>query len=129
MIALANPVSGAEVLVVTALNGHIATLNSDEASQLYLGRRTTLGDGTPVTLFDLPAGQTRDRFYALLTGKNPNQIRAYWSRQVFTGRALPPREIKSATDLPALLSSDPASIGYLPDGPVDPKLRILLKLP
>jgi hypothetical protein len=38
---------------------------------------------------DLPNGQVRDEFYLKLTGKNPAQIQAYWSRLVFTGRALP----------------------------------------
>ncbi|ATE61068.1 hypothetical protein [Thauera sinica] len=128
-IVLATTAQAAEVVLVTSATGNIAALTAEEASQLYLGRRTMLNDGTPVALFDLPNGLTRNRFYELLTGKNPNQIRAYWSRQVFTGRALPPREAGSATDLPALLSGDSAAIGYLPDGPIDPRLRVLLKLP
>lgn len=129
MLALAATAHAAEVMLVTSASSSISSLTVEEASQLYLGRRTMLSDGTPVTLFDLPSGPTRDRFYELLTGKNPNQIRAYWSRQVFTGRALPPREAKNALDLPTLLSNDSAAIGYLPEGPIDPKLRILLKLP
>ena len=129
VIALAVPARAAEVVLVTSASGGLASLTVEEASQLYLGRRTMLNDGTPVALFDLPSGPTRDRFYELLTGKNPSQIRAYWSRQVFTGRALPPREVKSSTDLPTLLMNDGAAIGYLPDGPIDPRLRVLLKLP
>ena len=129
LVALSGQARAAEVMVVTAVNSRIPGLNAEEASQLYLGRRTTLEDGTQVTLYDLPGGSTRDRLYALLTGKNPSQIRAYWSRQVFTGRALPPREASSPADLPTLLSNDPTAIGYLPDGPLDPRLRVLLKLP
>lgn len=129
LVALSGQARAAEVMLVTAASSRIPSLNADEASQLYLGRRTTLEDGTQVTLYDLPGGSTRDRLYALLTGKNPSQIRAYWSRQVFTGRALPPREASSPADLPTLLSNDPSAIGYLPDGPLDPRLRVLLKLP
>ncbi len=125
----ATTAHAAEVVLVTSAASGIPALTAEEASQLYLGRRTTLSDGTAVTLYDLPGGPTRDRFYELLTGKNPNQIRAYWSRQVFTGRALPPREAKSADDLPTLLSNDGAAIGYLPDGQINPRLRVLLKLP
>lgn len=127
--AFSGPASAAEVVLVTAINSRISILSTDEASQLYLGRRTTLEDGTQVSLYDLPIGPTRDRLYTLLTGKNPSQIRAYWSRQVFTGRALPPREASSQADLPTLLLNDPTAIGYLPDGPLDPRLRVLLKLP
>lgn len=129
VLAASAKTQAADVMLVTSATSDITSLSREEASQLYLGRRTMLNDGTPVTLFDLPSGPVRDRFYELLTGKNPNQIRAYWSRQVFTGRALPPREAKSSADLPILLSNDPASVGYLPNGPIGPELRILLKLP
>lgn len=128
-MAFAVPARAADVVLVTSATGGIPALTVEEASQLYLGRRTTLNDGTPVALFDLPSGPTRDRFYELLTGKNPSQIRAYWSRQVFTGRALPPREVKSPAELTNLLTNDGAAIGYLPEGPIDPRLRVLLKLP
>ncbi len=129
LAALYGHAGAAEVVLVASTHSRIPALSSDEAAQLYLGRRTTLEDGTQVSLYDLPTSAARDRFYTLLTGKNPSQIRAYWSRQVFTGRALPPREASSPADLPSLLLNDPSAIGYLPDGPLDPRLRVLLKLP
>ena len=124
------PAASSGLILVTAAGSPIANLSRDEAEQLYLGRRTTLDNGTPVTLLDLPAGELRDRFYLYLTGKNPNQIRAHWSRQVFTGRALPPREIRNSTDLGAQLDRASETIGYLAEGSLDTsKLRVLLRLP
>ena len=86
---------GAPVIVtlaiVSARQGGISELDRESAEQLYLGRRATLPSGRAVTLVDLPAGPARDQFYLQLTRKNPSQIRAYWSRLVFTGRAQPQR--------------------------------------
>ncbi len=128
-LALAATAAQAQVAIVTAAASSIGRLSLDEAEQLYLGRRTTLADGTPVTLLDLPAGQVRDRFYMSLTGKNPSQTRAYWSRLVFTGRALPPRELGGPAEMRQFLLDNPGSIGYLPDNDKsDPALKVLLRL-
>lgn len=119
----------AEVHLVGARGGPIAALTRDEAEQLYLGRKTTLADGTPVALIDLPAGHTRDRMYFLLTGKNPIQTRAYWSRQVFTGRAKPPREAVSAEQAINWIATTPGTIGYLPANLLDNRVQSLIRLP
>ena len=99
------------------------------AEQIYLGRRSTLPDGRAVILVDLPAGPARDQFYLQLTRKNPSQIRAYWSRLVFTGRAQPPREAADVDDVRRILQATPGAIAYLPlDAAQDPGLIILLTL-
>jgi hypothetical protein len=128
LLAFAAAPLRAQVVVVTADTGPVKALSRSEAEQLYLGRRTTLDSGLSVSLIDLPSGAVRNQFYQLLTGKNPGQIRAYWSRQVFTGRALPPREAASIEDARTLLLAEPASIGYLPESELDKRLRVLLRL-
>lgn len=117
------------IVIVAGEGSAIAELSKAQAEQLYLGRASTLPGGTPVSLADLPPGPTRDRFYARLTDKNPSQIRAHWSRMVFTGRALPPREVADTEQLRSLLAADPNLIGYLPAAAVEGPLKILLRLP
>lgn len=118
----------AETVVVTGKLGTITKLDREQAEQLYLGRTAVLPDGTPVTLADLPPGNVRDGFYLALTGKNPVQIRTYWSRIVFTGRALPPKEAESPAQLRRWLASNPNLIGYLSDTDVDESVRVLLRI-
>lgn len=123
------PAQHAEFVLVAASSASGIDLRRETVEQLYLGRRTTSEDGRQIQLIDLPAGPARDHFYRLLTGKNPSQIRAYWSRLVFTGRAVPPREADSPEQLGSLLSQIPNSIGYLPGNAAsDPRLRVLLRL-
>lgn len=118
----------AEMSIVTGQGSAIASLSRSEAERLYLGRTTTLADNSAVTLVDLPPGTARDKFYLDLTGKNPVQTRANWSRQVFTGRALPPRQATSMDELRTWLISDPHSIGYMPTSQIPTDLRSLLEI-
>ncbi len=104
-------------------------LTREQAEKLYLGRSTTLSDGTPASLVDLPNGPVRDEFYLKLTGKNPAQIQAYWSRLVFTGRALPPKEARTLAEARQWLTDTPNLIGYLDRNELTPGMRILLRLP
>lgn len=125
----ALPSAAAEFVLVTAADNGLIELERETAEQLYLGRRTTAEDSRQVQLLDLPSGAARDRFYQLLTGKNASQIRAYWSRLVFTGRAVPPREADSAEGMRELLQQIPNTIGYLPiDAAADSGLRVLLQV-
>ena len=129
VLALFAPLAAAQIVIVTSADGRIGELSRQQAEQLYLGRTRSLPDGTPVALADLPAGRLRGRFYEQLTGKNPSQIRAYWSRMVFTGRALPPQQAENVRELGARLMTDPNLIGYLSAADADPRLKVLLKLP
>ena len=126
---LAAPAARAEIVLVTAIGSTVDALSRDEAEQLSLGRRATLSARGALTLLDLPSGPVRDQFYRLLTGKNPSQIRAYWSRMVFTGRALPPTESADVNDARRILLENPNAIAYLPSTYADdPSLRVLLRL-
>ena len=117
------------VVLVSARAGGIPELDRETAAQLYLGRRTSLPDGRSARLLDLPAGPERDLFYERLTAKNPSQIRAYWSRMVFTGRAHPPHEANDQEDALRRVLTDPSALAYLPATSIgDQPLNVLLRL-
>lgn len=128
LLAIAGP-GRAELVIVTSTRSSFVELSRDDAEKLYLGRATTLMDGASISLIDLPNGPTRDEFYLKLTAKNPAQIRAYWSRLVFTGRALPPREAHSLGEARQWLAETPNLIGYLDRSDLTSGMRVLLRLP
>ena len=129
VLALFAPLAAAQIVIVTSADGRIGELSRQQAEQLYLGRTRSLPDGTPVALAHQPPGRLRDRIKEQHTRKNPSQIRAYWSRMVFTGRALPPQQAENVRELGARLMTDPNLIGYLSAADADPRLKVLLKLP
>jgi hypothetical protein len=66
----------------------------------------------------------RDEFYAKL-GKSPAQLKAYWSKIIFTGRGQPPRTVANGIAMKARLAADPTAIGYLDTQLVDDSVRVL----
>ncbi|NMG73834.1 hypothetical protein GPA25_03585 [Aromatoleum diolicum] len=123
------PCALAQIVIVSGAQSPLPELTRTQVEQFYLGRAHSLPDGVAVTLADLPASPLRDRFYQNLTGKNPGQIRAHWSRMVFTGRALPPQEAADIAQLRQWLNSIPNMIGYMPSAEADSRVRVLLRLP
>ncbi|NMG00326.2 hypothetical protein GPA27_23395 [Aromatoleum toluolicum] len=126
---LAAPCALAQIVIVAGARSPLPDLTPEQAEQFYLGRAHTLPDGSVVTLADLPTGAVRDQFYQQLTRKNANQIRAHWSRMVFTGRALPPQQAESVAQLRLWLAAQPNLIGYMPAAEADGRVRVLLRLP
>ncbi|MCC4115458.1 DUF1153 domain-containing protein [Aromatoleum toluclasticum] len=126
---LAPPCVFAQIVIVAGAHSPLPELALEQAEQFYLGRAHTLPDGSVVTLADLPPGSIRDHFYQQLTRKNYSQIRAYWSRMVFTGRALPPQQADSVAELRQWLAAQPNLIGYMPAAEADGRVKVLLRLP
>lgn len=124
---LASPLVLAEVVII----GHPAgpdSISSNEVRDLYLNRSKALPNGQSAQPFELPEGNTaRAEFHQKVTGRNDAQLKAFWSKQVFTGRGQPPEEAGSAAAMKAQVSSTPGGIGYIDDAEADDTVKVLLK--
>lgn len=117
----------AEIVVVSSRGLNIAALSENEVRQLFSGQLKVI-KGITLQALDLPAGNTyRDDFYRQLMGRSPEQMRAYWTRLIFTGQGKPPREVTSAQELITLLGSG-NYIGYLPVDALTSQLQVLYRL-
>jgi ABC-type phosphate transport system substrate-binding protein len=117
----------ADVVVVVSSKASVASLSKEQVSDLYLGKNQELGGGS-AALFDLPDGSLKDAFYDKATGRSLQQIKATWSKLVFTGKGLPPKEAASPDALKKAIAADPHAIGYLDSGAVDASVKVVLKL-
>lgn len=122
--------AGEQLVVVISQQSHVQQLNREDLSALYMGNLTTIDAAHELRALDLTDGEARDSFYSHLLGRSRNQMRAYWSRMVFTGKGKPPRALDAAAMIEAL-QNDPHLIGYLPSSllPGTSGLRPLLNLP
>jgi hypothetical protein len=67
----------------------------------------------------------RDEFYLKFTGKSPAQLRAHWSKIIFTGRGQPPPVALSSVEIKKRIVADPDAIGYIERTMVDGSVKIL----
>lgn len=119
--------SATDVVTVVASNSSVTTLSRDQIGDLFLGKTSRFPDGEQAAPIDQPEGShVRDAFYAAFTGKSAAQVKAYWSRLIFTGRGQPPREVANSLEVKRQLSQNPKAIGYIERSLVDESVRVLL---
>ncbi len=116
----------AEVVVVVAAKSLIASLSAAEIADIFLGRLTKLPDGTRAVPIDRPEGSPlRDELYAKVARMSPVQVKAYWSKLIFTGRGRPPRAVDPDEAVLRVVRANPAAIGYIDRKFADDTVRIV----
>ncbi|GAB2867507.1 hypothetical protein GCM10027277_40700 [Pseudoduganella ginsengisoli] len=113
----------AETVVIVSQKNPATRMFAEQASQFFLGKSNMF---TPV---DQAEGSgIRNDFYQKLVDKDAAQVKAIWSKLVFTGKATPPKEYKSNTDVRKAVAEDPKAIGYIDKSAVDDSVKVILTL-
>ncbi|MBR9727043.1 phosphate ABC transporter substrate-binding protein [Shewanella intestini] len=116
-------VTGANAAVVVIGHTSAADITLDEAKRAFLGR----GDASTV-VYELSEGNpTRSEFHDAVTGRSDSQLKAFWSKQVFTGKGNPPATVTDATTMKATIAANPNAIGYIDEADVDGTVKVILK--
>jgi hypothetical protein len=120
-LLLAAPAISGEVVVV--MGAGAASLTKDRLADIYLGRSTALKP------LDLPeSNELRDAFYKKTTDRDAAQVKAIWSRIIFTGQGQPPKELADAAAVKKAVAADPKLVGYIDVSDVDPTVKVVLSL-
>lgn len=126
VLSLLMGTASAQVVVVVSARTQLDALTRAELSDIYLGRMDRLPNGEPV----IPVDQAEDSpahqaFYRDYLGRSTAQIKAHWSKLIFTGRGLPPRAVADGTAAADFVAETPNAIGYVDAGLVDDRLQIV----
>ncbi|GLQ96376.1 phosphate ABC transporter substrate-binding protein [Dyella mobilis] len=120
----------AGIAVVVAAGSSAPSMSKDQVSELYLGKSSAFPGGGSAKLYDLPeSNPVREQFYQKLSGKSASQVKAVWSRLIFSGKALPPKELGSDAEVKKAVASGGTSIGYIDSSAVDSSVKVVLTLP
>ena len=109
----------ADVVVIVSSKSTQSTMTADEISQIFLGKSKAL---KPVETAGAPI---RSQFYSKVAGKDESQVKAIWSKLVFTGKATAPKELPSSADVVKAVASDPNSIGYVDKSAIDSSVKVV----
>jgi len=114
----------AEVVVVVNPNAAETSLTKEQVAQYFLGKIDTLA---PI---DQPeSAAIRTEFYQKVANKDLAQTRALWAKLVFTGKAMPPREVASNADVKKAVAANPKAIGYIDKSAVDATVKVICTIP
>jgi hypothetical protein len=121
LAALAGAAVAGDIVVI----GHssAAAMTKDQVSDVFLGKNQGF---TPVDQVESAA--IRGDFYKAATGRDAAQVKAAWSRLVFSGKAQPPRELPDAAAVKKAVAADPKALGYIDKAAVDGTVKVVLTL-
>ncbi|WP_440994932.1 phosphate ABC transporter substrate-binding protein [Arhodomonas sp. SL1] len=126
LLSLMATGAAAEVVVVVADRSPVDTLSEAELTDIFLGRLERLPGGHPVTPVDQAERTSAYReFYADYLGRSASQIKAHWSKLIFTGRGQPPRSFRDGEAVAEFVSANPDAIGYVDRSLVGDGLRVV----
>jgi ABC-type phosphate transport system substrate-binding protein len=108
--------------VVVVGNPAAAALTKDHVSDLFLGKTSGM------KLVDQPdSSKIKAEFYGKL-GHDLSQVKATWSRLIFTGKAQAPKEASDSAAVKKVVAADPTAIGYIDKSEVDGTVKVLATL-
>jgi ABC-type phosphate transport system substrate-binding protein len=121
--ALLAAALGAHAEVVVVVNPAATAPGKDEIADIFLGKSHGL---TPV---DQPDGSALYAdFYKKATGRDVAQVKAMWSRIVFSGKGQAPRQLGDSVAVRKAVAADPKAIGYIDKSAVDASVKAVLTL-
>ena len=128
-LGLCTSLSHAQLVVIVSAKSSVSSLSENEVADIYLGRTSRLPGGAAIVPVDLADdAANRAKFYRIVCGKSPAQLRAYWSKLVFTGSGQPPREVADIDAMKKRVASSTNVIGYIDSSQLDPTVKAVLTL-
>ena len=126
-LAALSVAAQAQVAVVVNPKSAAASMTADQVAGIFLGKTSTLPSGGTAAPADLAEGSAvRDQFYTKVAGKQSAQVKAAWSRLVFSGKATPPKELASSAEVKKFVAANPDAIGYIEKSAVDGSVKAVL---
>jgi ABC-type phosphate transport system substrate-binding protein len=112
--ASVSTVAGLGFKVVANVSVPTRTLSRDSTAQLFTRKNVKWPDGSRVVPVDLPVGsKTRESFSQAVHGKGSAVVDAYWQKQLFSGRDLPPLTKGSDAEMVSYVRATAGAIGYV----------------
>ena len=109
--------------IVVIVNPASAPISKEQIADLYLARSSGW----------IPIDQTAGsaiyvEFYKKATGRDIAQVKAIWSRILFTGRGVPPKQLRDSAAVKKAVAADPKAVGYIEKSAVDASVKVALPL-
>jgi len=103
------------VVVLVHPDSRVTTLDRKFVADAFLKKRTRWSDDSAIHPVDqAPRSSVRARFSRAVVGRSTEAIRRYWSQLVFSGRGLPPPELRNDAAVVAYVASHRGAIGHVP---------------
>jgi len=126
VLCLAAAAVQADVVAVVSAKSSVIALSKSQIADIFLGKSGRYPNGTQAVPIDQEEGsQARTEFYTNYASKSPAQLKAHWSKIIFTGRGKPPAAVANSIEARKLIAADSRAIAYIDRSAVDSSVRVL----
>ncbi len=116
----------AEMVVVVSASNPLEQVSQAQLVNIFLGRSSYFGEQRRATPVDqLEGNPIREEFYEQMLGWSAAQLKAHWSKVIFTGRGKPPRQLADDAAVKRRIAGDTTAIGYIHRRNIDPSVKIV----
>jgi ABC-type phosphate transport system substrate-binding protein len=99
-------------------------LNKSAITRLFLGKTKKFPDGTiAIPLNQDESKNITEEFNSKALKKSSSQLKAYWSKLVFTGKGTPPKNAEDNKAVLDIVAQNPNVIGYIRSDIVNDKVK------
>ena len=117
IVMLSAGTASAAVKIVVHGSNSVSSITKAKAADLFLKRVTRWDNGRAVTPVDLSdKNPTRGAFSKELLGKEVAWVKSYWQKMIFSGRATPPVELSTDTEVLEFVRNNADAVGYVSEG-------------
>lgn len=123
-LCAASPLCHAEIAVIVSPKNPASRMFTEQAGQFFIGKSSLF---TPIEYNEGTA--IRNEFNTKVLAKDSAQVKAIWTKLVFTGKGTAPKEYGSAAEVKKAVAADPKAIGYIDKSHVDDSVKVILSVP
>lgn len=101
------------------------SLDQKTVARIFQGKvKSFPSGGQVVPINQVESSAATESFNAKVLNKSASQMKAYWSKLVFTGKGQPPKEVANDAEVIALIAANPNMIGYI-EGAGDGSVKVV----
>lgn len=128
IIALFYFTASAQAELAVVVNPAMAdNLDATAISKIFLGKSKRFPGGTNATPINQKNNAVVDEFNKQVLKRSSSQVKAYWSKLLFTGKGKLPAQVDNDAQVLAKVASDPSAIGYVNAAAVDASVKVIAK--
>ena len=95
-------------------------------SRIYTGKEKSFSNGNKIIpISQEPSSAATEQFNSKLLNKTSSQLKAYWSKLIFTGKGTPPKELENDSEVIKMVAANPDTIGFVSSSAVSDNVKVV----
>ena len=127
LAVVTNPVFAGDIVVIVN-KSNTNTVDKDTVAKIYKGHFKNWPSGGEVADLTLPDDNPETgKFCNDIIGKSLSHMKQVWSQMMFSGQALPPKQVASDEEMKKTVNGNVNAIGFIKASSLDDSVKAAVK--